>query len=132
MTSYSSGSPVASTRMLVTSRRVRDGGSSAQAVLVFKRPMRLWIEANVNYRKFDRTYMNYIFGKDKGPKLPVTVMATDSVQLPFAHGPKAVNSLSPIKDAWQRWNDYGIGLLLEGGDRGRRAVPLSVRRPPDR
>ena len=30
------------------------------------------------------------------------------------------NEPSPIKEAWQRWNDYGIGLLLEGGDKGAR------------
>ena len=28
------------------------------------------------------------------------------------------NEPSPIKEVWQRWNDYGIGLLLEGGAKG--------------
>jgi tetratricopeptide (TPR) repeat protein len=27
---------------------------------------------------------------------------------------------SPVKPAWQRWNDYGIGLLLEGGAGNKR------------
>ncbi len=76
------------------------------------------LEARVNYRKFDRTYMDFLFGKGQGPALPVVVMARDQVQLPVEGGPKAVNAPSPIKETWQRWNDYGIGLLLEGGDKG--------------
>ena len=76
------------------------------------------LEAKVNYRKFDRTYMNYIFGKGKGPKLPVVVMAGDVVHLPVEGGAAAKNEPSPIEPVWQRWNDYGIGLLLEGGNKG--------------
>ncbi|HEV3167652.1 MAG TPA: tetratricopeptide repeat protein, partial [Isosphaeraceae bacterium] len=76
------------------------------------------LEAKVNYRKFDRTYMDFVFGKAKGPKLPVIVMAKDSVRLPIEGGPKASTEPSPIKEGWQRWNDYGIGLLLEGADKG--------------
>ena len=37
---------------------------------------------------------------------------------PVEGGPAATNEPSPIKEIWQRWNDYGIGLLLEGGDKG--------------
>ncbi len=76
------------------------------------------LEAKVNYRKFDRTYLNYIFGKGKGPTLPVVVMARDLVRLPVEGGPPAANDPSPIEPAWQRWNDYGIGLLLEGATKG--------------
>jgi len=78
----------------------------------------LSLEAKVNYRKFDRTYMNFVFGKGKGPKLPVVVMARDLVRLPVEGGPRASNDPSPIDPAWQRWNDYGIGLLLEGATKG--------------
>jgi tetratricopeptide (TPR) repeat protein len=76
------------------------------------------LEAKVNYRKFDRPYMDYVFGKGKGPTLPVVVMARDEVHLPVVGGPAAENESSPIKEAWQRWNDYGIGLLLEGAEKG--------------
>jgi tetratricopeptide (TPR) repeat protein len=76
------------------------------------------LEANLNYRKFDRTYMNYVYGKGAGPELPVVVMARDGVQLPVEGGPSATNEPSPIQPAWQRYNDYGIGLLLEGGTSG--------------
>ncbi|MFI5456143.1 MAG: multiheme c-type cytochrome [Isosphaerales bacterium] len=76
------------------------------------------LEASVNYRKFDRTYMDYIYGKGQGPKLPVVVMARDQVQLPVEGGPPAANDPSPIEPSWQRSNDYGIGLLLEGSTTG--------------
>jgi tetratricopeptide (TPR) repeat protein len=78
----------------------------------------LALEAKVNYRKFDRTYFDYIFGKAKGPKLPVVVMASDLVRLPVEGGAATSNDPSPIEPAWQRWNDYGIGLLLEGATKG--------------
>jgi tetratricopeptide (TPR) repeat protein len=76
------------------------------------------LEAKVNYRKFDRKYMDYIYGPGKGPKLPVVVMAQDRVALPVQGGPDVTNDPSPIKEEWQRWNDYGIGLLLEGSTKG--------------
>ncbi len=78
----------------------------------------IMLEARVNYRKFDRTYFDYIYGKGKGPKLPVVVMAEDKVALPVEGGPDVVNAPSPITETWQRYNDYGIGLLLEGGAKG--------------
>ena len=77
------------------------------------------LDARVNYRKFDRTYQDTIFGPGQGPALPVVVMDSDSVTLPVPAGrvgPDA--SPRPVAEAWRRWNDYGIGLLLEGGDRG--------------
>ena len=77
------------------------------------------LEARLNYRKFDRKYLDSIYGKGKGPELPVVGMAKDSVRLSVEGGPPVSNDPSPIKDVWQRWNDYGIGLLLEGGTQGR-------------
>lgn len=76
------------------------------------------LEAKVNYRKFDRTYMDYVYGKGQGPTLPVVEMAADKIQLPIAGGPTVTNPPSPIAETWQRWNDYGIGLLLEGEEMG--------------
>ena len=87
------------------------------------------LEARVNYRKFDRTYLDYIYGKGKGPKLPVVVMARDQVQLGVEGGPPAENPPSPIQPTWQRWNDYGIGLLLEGGNTGGQKGELKQAEP---
>ena len=87
------------------------------------------LEAKVNYRKFDRKYMDYIFGPEKGPELPVVVMASDSVKLPVEGGPTVDNPPSPIKEVWQRWNDYGIGLLLEGKTVGSQKGELRQAEP---
>lgn len=76
------------------------------------------LEARLNYRKFDKPYMDFVFGKDQGPKLPVALMAKDALSLKVGDGPDAANPPSPIKETWQRWNDYGIGLLLAGGNKG--------------
>jgi tetratricopeptide (TPR) repeat protein len=76
------------------------------------------LEAKLNYRKFDRTYMDYVFGEGKGPELPIVMMARDALMLPVAGGEEVENPASPIQEVWQRWNDYGIGLLLEGEDKG--------------
>ena len=89
----------------------------------------LTIEAKVNYRKFDRKYFDYIFGPGKGPKLPVVVMASDELSLPTEPGMKVDNPPSPIKDAWQRWNDYGIGLFLEGAEKGSQKGELKQAEP---
>lgn len=84
------------------------------------------IAATLNYRKFDTIYYNYVFGdgyEKGGPfvkvnDLPIREMATDSIQLRVKGledtTPAPAPSLeSPIIE-WQRWNDYGIGLLLKG------------------
>jgi tetratricopeptide (TPR) repeat protein len=92
-------------------------------------PGPITFEARVNYRKFDRTYMDHVFGKGQGPALPVVVMASDRVTIPIEGGPGAENDPSPIKDAWQRWNDYGIGLLLEGGEKGGQKGELRQAEP---
>ncbi|MBX6312271.1 MAG: tetratricopeptide repeat protein [Isosphaeraceae bacterium] len=76
------------------------------------------LEAQVNYRKFDRKYLDFVYGPGQGPELPVVVMAQDSVKLPVEGGPEVENEPTPIQETWQRWNDYGIGLFLEGGDKG--------------
>ncbi len=76
------------------------------------------LEAKVNYRKFDRLYMDYVYGKGQGPKLPVVVMASDTITLSVEGGPPVTKPPSSIKLSWQRWNDYGIGLLLEGATKG--------------
>jgi tetratricopeptide (TPR) repeat protein len=87
------------------------------------------LEAFVNYRKFDRTYLDYIYGKGKGPKLPIVKMARDQVQLRVEGGPQESNPASPIQPVWQRWNDYGIGLLLEGGNTGGQKGELKQAEP---
>src|SRR4030095_10547315 len=88
------------------------------------------VDVKVNYRKFDTTYMNYVFGKgytnghpcEIPNALPITVICSDTITFPVESATatlsaSSTNQLSTIP-AWQRWNDYGIGLLLEGTDKG--------------
>ena len=77
----------------------------------------LTVEATLRYRKFDTKYLSYIYGEDTVNELPILDLARDTVTFPVAgispaSGP-AVRQ--PAKPLWQRWNDYGIGLLRKGG-----------------
>jgi Tfp pilus assembly protein PilF len=56
-------------------------------------------------------------GKRKGiPNPPIVVMASDHVELNVApaKAPLPKPQIVPNADDWQRWNDYGIGFLLQG------------------
>ncbi|UCC56730.1 MAG: tetratricopeptide repeat protein, partial [Gammaproteobacteria bacterium] len=73
------------------------------------------IEASLNYRKFDTTYLRYLQGDAFTENdLPITVMASDRVTLPVADIVDAVHEQPHSVPAAERWNDYGIGLLREG------------------
>ncbi len=95
------------------------------------------VEMRLQYRKFDQKYMEFVAkslkpgettidGYTPGTKyinnLPVTTMAMDTITFPVEGVAETVppqKSAIAEKDLWQRWNDYGIGLGLEG-----------TRRPP--
>ncbi len=66
------------------------------------------VEARLLYRKFDLTMMRFVQGDAYTMNLPVTTLATGAQALP---GGGTGASPQPV---WERWNDYGIGLLLEG------------------
>ena len=74
------------------------------------------IEAALRYRKFDTTYLRYVQGERFARNdLPVVTLASDGISLPTRPG----NARSAVGDddrpeVWERWNDYGIGLLLSG------------------
>ncbi|MBM3822690.1 MAG: hypothetical protein FJ404_07390 [Verrucomicrobia bacterium] len=84
----------------------------------------LTISAKLVYRKFDTIYYNYVFGSgytngqpfQKTNDLPISVLGEDHITFAVEGGPSVTNapSAAPL---WQRWNDYGIGLLLQG-DKG--------------
>src|SRR4051812_1744782 len=60
----------------------------------------------------------------KIPNVPVVPIAEDEVSLNIA--PKNAPALQPKTELhaedWQRWNDYGIGLLLQGDLKGAEAA----------
>src|SRR6185436_15681631 len=77
----------------------------------------LAFDVKLQYRKFDTKYMQYVFGSEFTNDLPITTISTDRVVFPV-EGIASAPTNAPSKIIpWQRWNDYGIGLLLEG-DKG--------------
>ncbi len=64
------------------------------------------LTATLNYRKFTQEYNQFVFAGKEVPEQPIIAMSTalrNTVSAPESHRP-----------LWERWNDYGIGLLLEG------------------
>ena len=95
------------------------------------------VKARLLYRKFDTEYLDYI-RRDRDPEvdlwslgqpgdpndLPIVEIARDEVQLLVqsdvvvetteASGSQTPESSESGPPLWQRWNDYGIGMLLKG------------------
>ncbi|HUG70304.1 MAG TPA: multiheme c-type cytochrome [Pirellulaceae bacterium] len=95
------------------------------------------VELKLQYRKFDQRYMDFVAqaneklgqtirghepGKPYHNDLPITTLAVDRVTFPIAG--VAAEVTNPDRDipVWQRWNDYGIGLLLKGKAELRQAT----------
>lgn len=88
------------------------------------------VDVRLQYRKFDKIYMDFVTkgakpgdkpfrGFEPGKKyfndLPITTLAADTITFPVEGVESPVDQQkSSIADLWQRWNDYGIGLFLEG------------------
>ncbi len=90
------------------------------------------VKARLLWRKFDRPYMEFAYQNSRDgfkrfercPDLPVTEIAADSVTFNVIES-CAERELGgrvevPIADQadWMRYNDYGIGLLLQDDTRG--------------
>ncbi len=62
--------------------------------------------------------------EEKIPDLPIVTVAEDEVTLPVVArgGPVPEAKTIARKDEWQRWNDYGIGLFLQGDLKGAAAA----------
>jgi tetratricopeptide (TPR) repeat protein len=95
------------------------------------------VEVKLQYRKFDKKYMEFvdnsneklgtpIRGHEAGQpyrnELPITTLAVDSVTFPIAGVDAAVINADRDIPLWQRWNDYGIGMLLKGKAELRQAA----------
>jgi len=105
---------------------VRGGGSA------------IALTAGVHYRKFTRDYAAFSVGEAQA-SLPVTTLASDTVRLPVSgtrdagHVTRDTKRGNPDKP-WLRWNDYGIGLFLQGDLKGAaeawtRVVELAPDKP---
>ncbi len=80
------------------------------------------VEARLQYRKFDTTYLQAFQVDGEAPNdLPIMTLAYDRVQFPTmgvapeSIAPESIANRVPEIAEWQRWNDYGIGLLRKGG-----------------
>ena len=72
------------------------------------------VEVKLKYRKFTRLFTTYSLGPS-APALPITTIASDRVSFAVAGSRQpAAAATAPAIPLWERWNDYGIGLLLEG------------------
>jgi Flp pilus assembly protein TadD len=62
--------------------------------------------------------------EEKIPDLPIVAIAEDEVTLPVvSHNAPAPEPKTIVrKEEWQRWNDYGIGLFLQGDLKGAAAA----------
>ncbi|MFM8284717.1 MAG: tetratricopeptide repeat protein, partial [Planctomycetaceae bacterium] len=94
----------------------------------------LTVSVKLQYRKFDAEYMRYVAerarpgdvplrGHEPGTpyvdRLPITTLAADEVTFEVvadeAAVPGATRDLAARAiPAWERWNDYGIGLRVKG------------------
>jgi tetratricopeptide (TPR) repeat protein len=87
------------------------------------------VEVKLQYRKFDQQYMDFVArsnqkhgrtikghtpGEPYFNELPITTLASDRVTFPVSGLNEGVENATVDFPLWQRWNDYGIGLLLKG------------------
>jgi len=89
------------------------------------------VTVKLNYRKFDKQYLEFMdrdfkegdhdfHNRGTGVNdLPITVIAEDRIVFPILRRDgvrieASETGAKPIEPEWQRWNDYGIGLLLTG------------------
>jgi tetratricopeptide (TPR) repeat protein len=62
--------------------------------------------------------------EEKIPDLPIVALAEDELTLPVIAHNVALPEFKTIlrREEWQRWNDYGIGLFLQGDLKGAAAA----------
>jgi len=88
------------------------------------------VQVRLLYRKFDEAFRQLISKsaeasgrplRNDGP-LPVTVIASDTFTFPTASENRPTPETAKSVPAWERWNDYGIGLFLSGNAALRQAA----------
>jgi hypothetical protein len=87
------------------------------------------VAARLRFRKFDTEYMRFVTGDDAYVNdLPILELAEDSVTFPVAGGASVPPAAAPDVPLWQRWNDYGIGLLRKRGRGELRQAEVAFRK----
>jgi tetratricopeptide (TPR) repeat protein len=96
------------------------------------------VELALKYRKFDKEYLEFVgaiheqkhlrrlrnsaLGQPYANELPITVLARDEIVFPVEGVDAEVRNPPRDIPSWQRWNDYGIGMLLKGKAELRQAA----------
>lgn len=102
----------------------------------------LTLRARLLWRKFDRAYTEFAFETnrvgfkrfDECPNLPITEICRDEITLRVSDQTDQSNHDQPLVDEqllaadWIRYNDYGIGLLLQSDTKGARQAFADVAR----
>jgi Tfp pilus assembly protein PilF len=79
------------------------------------------IRAALRWRKFNRTFTEFVFAGQSVPDLPITTIAQSTVTVAVGESSNATSDAvhRPAKaDEWGRYNDYGVGLFLGDDTRG--------------
>jgi Flp pilus assembly protein TadD len=82
------------------------------------------LKARLLYRKFAWWNTQFAFAGARAPDLPIVTLGADSATLRIDSAINGkMHSGSRIEPSdWERWNDYGIGLLLQGDLKGAAAA----------
>ncbi|MEE2735591.1 MAG: multiheme c-type cytochrome [Pseudomonadota bacterium] len=79
------------------------------------------VTARLKYRKFDTKYLKAFQGEEFTTNdLPIVTIAEDSVEF-------SAKKIPAGERLWQRWNDYGIGMLRKGAFRQAEVAFQKVR-----
>ncbi len=74
------------------------------------------VDVKLQFRKFDTEYMALVHDDPEYYNdLYISTLAHDTVTFPVKGGSPAPRNNESTIPEWQRWNDYGIGLLLKPG-----------------
>ncbi|MCC7263498.1 MAG: tetratricopeptide repeat protein [Candidatus Latescibacteria bacterium] len=109
--------------------RVIGPGTADAAHFSFRLPQtykgtKVTLKARLLWRKFDRAFTEFAFNSnrrafaafDQVPNLPITTIAQNEITLPV--GAPDGKAEAPRPEDWMRFNDYGIGLLLQEDTQG--------------
>ncbi len=103
----------------------------------------LTMEARLLWRKFDQKYLEFAYNANPEgfkqfkeiPKLPITEIAADKVDFTVSSNSTQFEmDKSKVEEGdWIRYNDYGIGLLLENDTKGAaRAFEMVTKLQPEK
>jgi len=86
------------------------------------------VVAKLNYRKFSSAFTQWVFAETNLPEVPIVEMARHEATLAVI-SPEAKKPALKIKSesgTWERWNDYGLGLLAQNDFKNAEAAFLQT------